>query len=713
MNRRGKIARTLATFLPIAKFVSCYWKGLGYLTIKTGSAVTFMRILTFAFVAAIVAGPAASQDVDPADVAAIRAADQSWGQAYELAAEADPVTTDVLTWMRLRRGDATLDEYLTFFAKRPDWPSQDRLRAAGELQIEDDADPADVLAFFGDMTPQTGEGAVTFAKALIANDKKEEAEAALRAVWLESRLTDDGHKAMIDAFGAELAPFHVARTDALLWRGRTTDAVRMLRLLEPDQQALARARIGFINRSASIPKLLAAVPAEFREDAGLAYARYNWLAGQGRRSDAVKILMDRSTSRASLGEPFRWSGWRRSLARWEMREGRAQQAYDLASRHYLTDGAAFADLEWLSGYIALTYLGDPVQALDHFETAAASVETPISKGRMHYWIGRVHEVMDAPDLAAAAFAVAAEHQTGFYGLLAAEKLGRSLDPIWAQTPIVPQSDVFAQDLTKAAFLLLDSGQRGHAVTFFAELGATLEPGALAQVGAALDEMDEQYYTLLLGKRAVRRGVIVPQNYFPMHDLAQMDLPVAPALALSIARRESEFNIAIGSPVGALGLMQLMPATAEEVAGFLDLPYSRARLTTDWEYNATLGAKYLSVLEEEFGNSPVMIAAGYNAGPSRPLSWMRERGDPRLGEMDVIDWIEHIPFRETRNYVMRVTESIPIYQARVSGETGPIELTKMLVGVKPLLRPRARPLPQVVGDAPSVRPIARPERVSGG
>ena len=105
----------------------------------------------------------------------------------------------------------------------------------------------------------------------------------------------------------------------------------------------------------------------------------------------------------------------------------------------------------------------------------------------------------------------------------------------------------------------------------------------------------------------------------------------------------------------------------------------------------------------------MIAAGYNAGPSRPRNWARERGDPRLGEMDVVDWIEHIPFRETRNYVMRVTESIPIYRARLSGRAGPVAFTDLLIGEKPLLRPRARPIPQVVGETPSIRPIARPTR----
>jgi soluble lytic murein transglycosylase len=310
-------------------------------------------------------------------------------------------------------------------------------------------------------------------------------------------------------------------------------------------------------------------------------------------------------------------------------------------------------------------------------------------------------------------------------LLASEKLRRALGPVLtgASDPTDWRGTAFLKDdVTRAAVALLQAGERSRATQFFALLGQRLDATELAQMGAMLREMDGAYYAVLLGKSAVKRGVLVPSVYFPLHDLAQMDLPAPAALSMSIARRESEFNIAAGSPVGALGLMQLMPATAQEVAGFIGEPYSRGRLTTDWAYNARLGSKYLSVLEEEFGNSPVMIAAGYNAGPSRPRAWMDERGDPRVGEVDVVDWIEHIPFRETRNYVMRVTESIPIYQARLTGKVGPVRFTDMLIGVKPNIRPQIRPAdlnttpappvaaPMVpAGPAPvsGIRPISRP------
>ncbi|SIT85565.1 soluble lytic murein transglycosylase [Yoonia rosea] len=664
-------------------------------------------ILSLAYMVAT--GPVQAQSVDARSIAAIDAAQTDWDVAAEIAQSVGLVTQDTLMWLRLRAGDAPFAAYRDFLNRRADWPGLDRLRAEAELMIDDTMGPAEVVAWFAGEAPQTGEGAVRLGQAHLALGQAEAARDVLRETWITQRLTEDGQAVMLAAFAEELRPFHAARVDALLWRSRAEDATRMLPLLSADQAALAAARIGYMTRANDLPARVAAVPAALRQDPGLAYDRYSWLASRGERTDAVQMLRERSTSAAALGEPFRWSGWRRVLARWEMREGRAEQAYQLASRHYLTEGESYADLEWLAGYLSLTYLGDPTQALTHFQNGLRASSGPISLGRMHYWIGRTHVVKGNVDLAAEAYSAGADHQTSFYGLLASEKVGRALDPSLAGTPVDwADTPVFDDDIVQAALILLASGERGAAFTFFAQLGRTLSANEIATLGAYLTEIDEPFYTLLLGKAAVERGILIPSVYYPIHDMAALDLPAEPALALSIARRESEFNETIGSPVGALGLMQVMPATAEEVSGNLGIPYSRGRLTNDWQYNATLGTHYLAYLEEEFGPSPVIIAAGYNAGPSRPRQWIDERGDPRLLEMDVVDWIEHIPFRETRNYVMRVTESIPVYQARLTGQTGPVRFTELLIGKKPLLRPRARPEP-VASNAASdvVRPVARP------
>ena len=643
------------------------------------------------FAAFICAASANAQVMSESAVKAVRlAGDEDWDAAFAQAA--DEVTQDAVWWLRLRAGEAEFDDYRAFLTRRPDWPGLSRIRSEGELLIPEDADPGDVLLWFGDVRPRTGIGAVRLAQALAARGLDGLAQEVIETAWVDLRLTEEGQAAILEAFEPVVRPFHKDRVDALLWRWRTDEAAWMLDLLSDDQRALAEARIGYIRKQDGLVEKMAAVPEQLKTHPGLLYDRYNWLADRGRRAEAVEAALAQSTSADALGEPFRWSGWRRSLARWEMREGRPQRAYELATKHFLTDGSAFADLEWLAGYLSLTYLENPTQALEHFGRAWAAVDTPISIARMEYWTGRAFEALGDPR-ATEAYQRAAVHQTAFYGLMASEKVslplnaaltGRDTPKDWRS------SDLLENELVRAMLTLLEAGERGAAITFVVELGKRLGPDELSLLGALLDEQDESFHELVLGKAAVTQGKLVPSVYFPVHAMAEMDLPTSMALALSIARRESEFNAVVGSPVGALGLMQLMPATAEEVAGLLDLTFSRGRLTSDWEYNAQLGAKYLAVLEEEFGYSPAQIAAGYNAGPSRPKRWMDERGDPRLGEVDVIDWIEHIPFRETRNYVMRVTESIPIYEARLTGEVGPVRFTELLTGIKPNLRPEARP-----------------------
>ncbi len=667
-----------------------------------------------------VALPLNAQILPDQAVAAIELAGEGqFTAAYDRIDLDDDVTRDLVTWLRLRESGQPFADYVVFMAARPHWPGASRLYARAEEALPKGTDPDTVIGWFGDRTPQTGEGVVRLAEALLAKGRIAEAATVVETGWRDLRLTNSGQEVLVAGFADIIAPLHNARVDNLLWRWRVDEARRMLDLLDEDQKALALARIAYIRKTSGITAALKEVPEALKSHPGLAYDRYNWLADQGRRSEAVTMLRAASVSAEKLGEPFRWSGWRRSLARWEMREGRPEVAYELAARHYLSEGSSFADLEWLAGYLSLTYLDDPTQALVHFDRARAAVDSPISVGRMAYWQARAHEVLGDPVAAEAAYGEAAQHQTGFYGLLAAEKLGRQLDGRLIDDGARWDQAVMSQDLVQAAFALLEAGERGHATTFFVSIGQALPAADLASIGAALRDADEVYFAVAMGKAAVTQGKVVPSIYFPLHPLAEMDMLVDPALALSIARRESEFNAGVGSPVGALGLMQLMPATAEEVAGFVGVDYSRPRLTGDWRYNATLGARYLAELEAQFGPSPVQVAAGYNAGPSRPEIWMDERGDPRLGEVDVVDWIEHIPFRETRNYVMRVTESLPIYRARLNGTLGPVRFTALLNGTKPMIRPVGRgELPPLgssavvsTSDAPPRRAVARPAPVA--
>ncbi|EAR50700.1 Putative soluble lytic transglycosylase [Oceanicola granulosus HTCC2516] len=629
--------------------------------------------------------------------AAFAAAERGeWQAAESLAAPGGALGEDLVDWMRLRAGAGSFGEYKAFLDAREHWPGTDRIQARFEESLAGRMDPEEVIAFFDGREMQTGEGALAHARALEALGRDDEAEALVVEAWLTMTLDESGESALRGAYGDLLAEHHAGRADMLLWRWRVNDALRLLPLLDDDTEALVRARAALIRDNTDAESRYRSVPASVADTPGLIYDRYNWLADRGRRADAVEHLAARSTSAEALGEPFRWSGWRQELARWVMREGDAELAYELAANHFLTEGSAYSDLEWLAGYIALTKLDRPAEALAHFQNLEDATWTPISQGRAWYWIGRAHEALGDDEAAMAAFAEGGQHQTSFYGLLAADRAGLPLDPTLAGTETFPSFEELGlddNDLVAAGMALLKGGERGLAVLFFAEMGRTLTRDEIGAIGAWLAEEDEPYFEVLLGKAAAGQQIVVPAAYFPVHPMSGMELPVESALAHAIARRESEFRVDAGSSVGALGLMQLMPGTAREVAGWLDLPFDRNRLTRDWEYNATLGSAYLAHLTDRFGKSPVMISAGYNAGPSRPAKWMGERGDPRLGEIDVVDWIEHIPFTETRNYVMRVTESIPVYRARLAGEVEEgqqIGFLDLLNGSIPVVRPQARP-----------------------
>jgi soluble lytic murein transglycosylase len=649
---------------------------------------------------------------DSAAVSALREASREaargdWESAFALAEDGGALVETILEWQALRDAGGEFEQYAAFLEAYPHWPDLKDIRANGEVAIPDTAAPADVLAFFGEEMPQTGHGARALARALIELGREDEARAMLEEVWLKQPLNDAGVITLANAFPEWLSPLHAERADAMLWRWRTSDAERMLAFLDDAHRTLVRARMALI-RGNSARDLIAELPASLRTHPGLAYDRYNHLAEDGDFEEALQILRGRTGSAERLGEPFRWGAYRAQIVRWLMREGRAEEAYEMAASHHIDEPSeVYADLEWLAGYLSLRYLDEPERALAHFRASEAAVSGPISLSRAAYWQGRAEDVLGRTDDAAFSYARGAQHQTAFYGLLAAERLGMPLDPRltgeedfgdWRRSPRM------ASDLTQSMLLLLAAGERSEALDFALQIARTQDRETIGQLANLLEEMHEPYIAVLVGKAAVEQGIVVPAAYFPIHPMARRDWPVGADLALSIARRESEFNAGVSSPVGAQGLMQVMPATAREVAGWLDLPYSQDRLT-DWEYNAALGTRYLQMLEEMFGNSPVLIAAGYNAGPGRPRQWMGQRGDIRDEGVDVVDWIEHIPFAETRIYVMRVSESIPIYRARLSGITGPVDFTSILKGEPPHIRPQPRPFAMASADLEPVERVS--------
>ncbi len=616
-----------------------------------------------------------------AALAAVRAGE--WEAALAAARPAGEVARDIVEWHRLREGDAAWDDYRAFLGRRPDWPGLPLLVEKGEEAIPRAADADAVIAFFGDRMPATGTGALRLAGAYRDKGLSGDAEAIVVASWLTLLFRGGEQAALLADWGATLAPYHDARLEMLLWRGAAANARAMFPLVGADRVRLAEARIGLREQLAGVDGLIERVPAALQGDAGLAYERFNWRFRKGRNADAVALALERSTGEAALGDPAAWGAARAALVRWAMREGRAAEAYRLAARHHMAEGPDYADLEWLAGFIALRMLDDPQAALRHFRAFRVAVATPISLGRAGYWEGRALEALGDAEGAQLAYEFGGEHQTSFYGLLAAEKAGLPMDGVLAtggrEFPSWRDSSFAGSSVLAAALALQEAGDRLLATRFFLHLAEGLDAIALGQLSDLALELGEPYTAVAIAKQAAERNVILPRAYFPLTDLAEGDFGVPTELVLSIARRESEFNPAVVSSAGARGLMQVMPGTAQDMARALGVGYDRARLTTDPAYNARLGAGYLRRLIDEFGAQWILVAAGYNAGPGRPRAWVADRGHPASESVDAVDWIEMIPFTETRNYVMRVTESLPVYRARLSGQVEPIRFSAELKG----------------------------------
>jgi soluble lytic murein transglycosylase len=636
-----------------------------------------LLLLAIASALALPAGPA-SADLR----AALRAAAAGdWEKARAEARGQGQVAADIVEWHRLRAGNGTWEDYRDFLARRPDWPGLALLAQEGERAIPPGADPAAVIAYFSNRAPETGAGLLRLAAAYAAQGMQGDAEASLIRGWRTLLLRAEDQAALLAAHGDLLRPHHEARLDMLLWRGAERNARAMLPLVGEGWRKLALARIGLREQADGVDALIAAVPQALRDDPGLAFERFQWRARKGRNAEAVELALERSASAGSLGRPEAWASWRLTLARWALREGRARDAYRLAARHHMTEGPDYAELEWFAGYVALSALGDPATALRHFRAFRVTVETPISLGRAGYWEGRALEAMGDAEGARAAYEFGGEHQTSFYGLLAAEKAGLPMDmslasggrefPDWRGAAFV-RSSVF-----EAAQLIRAAGDRLLFTRFLLHLAEPFDTTAYGQLSDWALSVGEHYTAVALAKQAAQRNIILPRAYFPVTGLAETDFGVPPELVLAIARRESEFNPEVVSSAGARGLMQVMPGTAEAMARTLGLEFAPERLTSDPAYNARLGAAYLRELIGRFGPNPVLVAAAYNAGPSRAARWIEERGDPRSAGTDVIDWIESIPFTETRTYVMRVAESLPIYRARLSGRTEPIRFSEEL------------------------------------
>ncbi len=651
------------------------------------------RLVALALALGVALAPALAPTAAPADQAtetaaftqALAAADAGkWDQATALAANAGMPAADVIEWERLRAAKGTLDDYVAFLARRPDWPGLSYLKKQGEAQLAG-ADPARVIAYFGTDHPRSAAGAIALVAAYDATGQTTKSQATALAAWTTLPFTADEEATLLAAHPELGRNGDLARLDMLLWdRGRSAEVRRLLPHVNAGLQKLALARLGLQANldNARATALIRAVPSQLASDPGLAYDRFIWRMRHNLYPDATRLILASSTTAASLGSPSAWSGQRLSLARYLMRTGSPHNAYRVAASHHLrSSDSDYSDLEFLAGFIALRKLNDPATALTHFRKLPGS-GSAISTTRRNYWIGRTYDALHKPAKAHAAYLAAANEQTAYYGLLAAEKLGMNFDPALLSRALPPTSlkdaGIAQSSVFEAAVQLALAHDEELSGRFIVHLCASLTTQQIGPLAGYSLKIGAIRNAVLAAKVAAWRGVIYPAAYYPIPDMVPGHLPVSRALALAVTRRESEFNPGAGSGAGAKGLMQLMPSTARQQAHLLGLPYSAGRLTSDPAYNVTLGSEYLKGLVDRFGPSLALIAVGYNAGPNRAASWVKAFGDPR-GGVDPVDWIETIPFDETRTYTMRLTESVVIYRAMLKGVSAPVRITPELTG----------------------------------
>ena len=605
-----------------------------------------------------------------------------WAEAEQLAADSKPIARDILRWVALREGQGNLDDYIGFLRDKSHWPLINTVRRQAESLLVTQP-PEVILDFLTTHPPVSEAGQMALVFALKETGQGDRAKALAIDLWQSEALQAESELQLLRSFAEALGPHHAARVDMLLWQGARSAAQRHLERLPVAERAVARARIALQERANGVDALVAAVPASHQNQPGLMHDRFEFRMRAGNTEGAAALILEQSRHPAGLGEAGAWGARRVALVRRAMSEGDFALAYELATPNGLEDGLHFADLEFLAGFIALVHLNRPQDALNHFRALRVRSSSPISLGRAGYWEGRAQEALGNTDLAKVSFAFGAEHQTGFYGQLAADRLGLTLDPSLVNGGDYPHwrdTILASSDLLQAALLLREAGQWHEARRFVLFLARQIEDEAT--LGALADlmlEIDEPNFALNIAKIAVQSEIVLPRAYFPLTALAQAELPVPADLVKAIARRESEFDPAVISPADARGLMQVLPGTGQMMARRLGVPFQASDLISNPELNARLGAAYLAELREEFGTSLALVAAGYNAGPGRPRQWIPRLGDPRDESVDFITWVESVPFAETRNYIMRVAESLVVYRSRLAGSPQPIEMERLLRG----------------------------------
>jgi soluble lytic murein transglycosylase len=591
------------------------------------------------------------------------------------AAISDPVARKLAEWIILRSDDngASVERYRAFIVANPSWPSRTFLRRRLEAALWDDhRDDATVLAWFENESPLSAKGKLSLAHALIARGDRANAQRLVRDAWCNDTMSEETENAALEQFGALLTPGdQKARMDLLLYGSEHEAALRAAKRLGSSEVALAKARIAAYRKSSNTRALLEAVPRELHGDPGYIFSKIQMLRREERYVEAAQLMLSAPRDPARLYNVDEWWIERRLLSRKMLDIGENRTAYLIARDAALPARDIYkTEQEFTAGWIALRFLRDPATAEQHFARIGVGSVNPTTLARAGYWQGRAAEAAGRIQQARAAYGAAAVQSTSYYGQLARARLGLPQIELKG-APAARGRGVERLEIVRAVKLLYALDERDIAVPIFADMGENGDPDALVGLGELASRNGDARGMLLLGKAALNRGLPFDFYAYPVNGIPpfkSIGPEIEQSVVFAIARQESAFNPTVVSPAQAYGLMQVTPDAGRYVCKKYGVGFDLGRMKTDPVYNAALGAAELGGLLEDYRGSYIMAFAAYNAGRGSVKKWIERYGDPRDPKVDAVDWVEQIPFSETRNYVQRIMENLQVYRARFGGGT---------------------------------------------
>ena len=596
-----------------------------------------------------------------------------WPNALKTAKKAkDKSIYNFIQWRHLltKGNKASYYDYKTFIDNNEDYPRIGRVKYLAEHKLSTDTiSPKKIIDWFGPSEPLSGFGKMILGESFILTGNMQKGTSLIKEGWVTAELSKSELRFYRKKFKKYLdADDYVKRADYLAWNNKYWDLKRLLRYLPKDYELLYTARQLLMSKSYGVDNAISKVPSKFKNDAGLNYDRLKWRRKRGRVDSSLEILLNIKNTKDYLVRPDKWWIEREIISRSLIYKKKYELAYKVASKHALTEGPELAAAEWMSGWIALSFLDDPLLAKDHFENFYNNVGYPISVSRGAYWLAKTYQKLGKQDLAKEWFEKAANYLTTYYGQLAFMEINPNKTFELSKDMEVKKDYreyFFKKELVKIIYLLDELNEDKYTKHILRHLANDdINNGSEILAAELATNIDRFDFAIQIAKIAsyekrfhnkFNYPIISTPNYINGRKIPDT------AFILSIIRQESEFDLSANSHAGAKGLMQLMPYTAKLVAKQANLPYSKSRLTKDAEYNINLGSHYIAGLILEYDGAYPFAIAAYNAGPKRVRYWKKINKNPQKKQINYVDWIELIKFKETRNYVQRVLENYNVYR----------------------------------------------------